>query len=189
MTPRTLNRLKLIGIGVLSALPVIASYLFYWFWTPQQHTNYGTLVDPPQLLPEVELRMPNGEALVSSGLRGRWILVAIDSGRCGPRCQEKLWQMRQVRLAQGKEMNRIERVWLIDDDQPADEKTVQTYAGLWLGRSTRAIVAALPVDTSLRDHVYLVDPLGNVMLRFPRDAEPKRMINDITRLLKYSGTG
>ena len=188
MTPRNLNRLKLIGIGVLSALPVIASYLLYWFWTPEHHTNYGTLLEPHPL--QIELRALNGEAFDFEKLRGRWILLVTDSALCGPRCQEKLWLIRQVRQAQGKEMHRIERAWLIDDGYEPDIRTVQRYAECAIARGpAQAIAAALPSDTSPRDHIYLIDPLGNLILRFPPNPEPKQIIRDLTRLLKYSRSG
>lgn len=189
MTPRTRNRLKLVGIGALAALPVVASYVLYWFWTPGAHTNYGTLLEPRRL-PDVELQAADGEPFSFASLRGRWILLVVDGGGCGPRCQEKIWQVRQIRQAQGKEMNRVERVWLIDDGEPADTRTVQAYPGMHVARAGMGLIgAALPAQTTARDHVYLVDPLGNVMLRFPPAAEPKRMIADLARLLKYSRTG
>ena len=189
MTPRTVNRLKLIAIGLLAALPVVASYLLYWFWTPERHTNYGTLLEL-RPLPQIELRKLDGEMFEFSKLRGRWILLVIDGGRCGPRCQERLWQIRQVRQAQGKEMNRIERVWLIDDEHTPNAEIVQAYPGLWIVRGpVEAIVAQLPAEIAPPEHVYLIDPHGNPMLRFPRDPEPKQMIRDLARLLKYSRSG
>jgi hypothetical protein len=98
--------------------------------------------------------------------------------------------MRQVRLAQGKEMNRLERVWLIDDGAKPDPAVLQAHTGLWVALGTeQAIAAALPAERSSREHIYLIDPLGNLMLRFPRDAEPKPMIRDLVRLLKYSRSG
>jgi hypothetical protein len=181
--------LKLVGIGVLATLPVIASYVLYWFWTPEKHVNYGALLEPRPLA-RIPLRTLEGEAFDFEKLRGHWILLVTDGGKCGPRCQEKLWQVRQVRQAQGKDLHRIERVWLIDDGETPDAETPQAHAGLLIARGpVEAIADALPAQKSPREHVYLVDPLGNLMLRFPRDADPKRMIKDLTRLLKYSGTG
>jgi len=98
--------------------------------------------------------------------------------------------MRQVRQAQGKEMDRVERVWLIDDSEKPDVSILQALPGLWVARgSAQAISAALPAERSSREHVYLIDPLGNLMLRFPPDADPRQMINDLARLLKYSRSG
>ena len=189
MTPRTLNRLKLLGIGALAALPVLGSYLLYWFWLPQQHTNYGTLIEPRRL-PGDGLEHLDGKPFALDELRGRWVFVVADSGDCGKPCEEKLWKIRQVRQAQGKEMGRIERVWLVDDDRAPSPRLVQDYAGIWFVRGGgKPALAALPAERTVRDHIYLVDPLGNLMLRFPENAEPKRMIKDLGRLLKYSRIG
>lgn len=189
VSARTRNRWKLVGIGILAAAPVVASYLLYWYWTPDQHTNYGMLLEPHPLAP-IEVRTLDERPFDLAGLRGRWILLATDAGKCGPRCQEKLWKMRQVRQAQGKEMDRVERVWLIDDSEKPDVSILQALPGLWVARgSAQAISAALPAERSSREHVYLIDPLGNLMLRFPPDADPRQMIKDLARLLKYSRSG
>jgi len=189
VSPRTINRLKLLGIGALAVAPVLGSYLLYWFWLPENHTNYGTLIEP-RLLPGAALKLVDGKPFGFEQLRGRWAFVVVDGGDCGAHCQAKLWTIRQVRQAQGKEMSRVERVWLIDDDTAPSAEVVRDYAGTWFVRSnSNPTLEALPAERSNRDHVYLVDPRGNVMLRFPQNAGPKLMIKDIGRLLKYSRIG
>jgi cytochrome oxidase Cu insertion factor (SCO1/SenC/PrrC family) len=189
VSPRTINRLKLLGIGALALAPVLGSYLLYWFWLPENHTNYGTLIEP-RSLPSAAMTLTDDKPFGFEQLRGRWVFVVVDGGDCGARCQEKLWTIRQVRQAQGKEMGRVERVWLIDDDKAPSAEVVRDYAGTWFVRSrSNPTLAAFPAERSNRDHVYLVDPRGNVMLRFPKDPEPKLMIKDIGRLLKYSSIG
>lgn len=189
MTPRNLNRLKLIGFGALAAVPVLASYLLYWFWYPQQHVNYGALLEP-RVLPGAALRTLDGEPFSLEALRGRWIMLAVDGGKCGPRCQQKLWHMRQVRQAQGKELDRIERVWIVDDEAIPDGGLAAEYHGTRIVRDAPgAIVSQLPAERSVHDHVYLIDPLGNLMLRFPATPDARRMIKDLGRLLRYSRTG
>jgi len=189
VSPRTINRLKLLGIAALAVAPVLGSYLLYWFWLPQQHTNYGTLIEPKPL-PSVVLERTDGKPFAFPELKGRWVLVAVDGGVCGTKCEEKLWKMRQVRQAQGKELGRIERVFLLDDEGLPDARIGQDYAGTTLVRGKGSpLVAAFPAQGSAREHIYLVDPLGNLMMRFPPDAEPKRMIKDLGRLLKYSRAG
>lgn len=189
MTPRTRNLLKLAGIGMVAIAPIVGSYLLYYFWLPSRHTNYGTLVSP-RPLPTASMRLADGTEFSLSRLRGHWTLVAVDAGGCGPDCEKKLWKIRQVRRTQGKEMGRVERVWLIDDGQTPAARMVSEHEGMWfVTGGTDAAVRALPAPKSPRDHIYLVDPLGNVMLRFPPHAEPKGMVKDITRLLKYSRVG
>jgi hypothetical protein len=98
--------------------------------------------------------------------------------------------MRQVRRAQGKNMDRIERVWLISDDAPLDPAVTQAFEGTYFVRAAGgSVLREGPLANESAGHIYLVDPLGNVMLRFPRDADPTRMRRDIERLLKVSQVG
>lgn len=189
MTPRTLNRLKLLGIGAIAVAPVLGSYLLYWFWAPDRFTNYGTLIEP-KLAPQAVLEAIGGEPFAFEQLRGRWIFVTTDGGKCEAVCEAKLWKMRQVRQAQGKELGRIERVFLLEDGELPSEHVRSEYKGTWFVRAgSTKLPDFLPAPQTARNHIYLIDPLGNLMLRFPEDADPKLMIKDVTRLLKYSRAG
>ena len=100
--------------------------------------------------------------------------------------------MRQLRLAQGKDMDRIERVWLITDKQPLDTMIMREFDGTHLLRADpQRVKAWLPVDagTVVSDHLYMIDPLGNLMMRFPKDADPNKIKKDLERLLKASRIG
>jgi hypothetical protein len=190
VTPTTRNRLKLLGIAAVAIAPIVGSYLLYWFWLPGQQTNYGTLISP-RSVPEMSVPLVDGTAFSMKQLRGRWALVVVDSGECAKECQEKLWKIRQVRLTQGKEMGRIERVWLIDDDRPPSAELLTEHAGAWAVKALPGplLSAVEAKGRNPRDHIYLVDPLGYVMMRFPPAAEPRGMMKDLGRLLKYSRTG
>ncbi len=96
--------------------------------------------------------------------------------------------MRQSRLAQGDNADRIERVWLVAGSGAPPAELARLYEGAVVARTAPELAAALP-GTEARDHIYLIDPRGNLMLRFPKDADPKRMIGDLKRLLKYSSAG
>lgn len=131
-----------------------------------------------------------GEALSLQSLRGRWVFLAVDSGQCDAECETKLWKMRQVRQAQGKELGRIERVMLLEDAEVPNENLRREYQGTWFVNADDSRLRNLLIaPQSARRHIYLIDPLGNLMLRFPEDADPKLMIKDMTRLLKYSRVG
>lgn len=189
MNQTTRNRLKLLGIAALSALPVVASYALYWFWEPSSHSNYGALVTA-RPLPAVQGRLTDGATFDLTQVRGRWVMLSLDSGACEAACRQKLWVMRQVRRAQGKEMDRVERVWIVDDARPVDTELAREHGGLWIaGADASALIASLAPDGVARDHIWLVDPLGNVMMRFPTDVEPRGMLKDLKRLLKYSRIG
>jgi len=189
VTPRNLNRLKLLGIAALAVLPVAGSYLLYWFWSPHNQVNYGMLVEP-RALPEAGLTLVDGSAFSFRQLRGRWVLLTVDAGDCDKGCRDKLWKMRQVRLTQGKDANRIERAWLVDDATEPAPAVLSEYDGTWAIRARSSpVLAALPAAGDARAHIYLVDPQGYVMLKFPPDADPRAMMKDIGRLLRYARTG
>lgn len=176
-------------IVLLTTAPVAASYLIYYFWQPAHTVNYGDLIGP-LALPDPALTLADGAPFRLSQLRGKWVLVSVDSGGCGVHCDEKLLYMRQLRLTQGKDADRVERVWLITDDLAPRAESVANYPGTWLVRAAATGLSALfPAQGAVSDHIYVVDPLGNLMLRFPREPDPRRMIKDLSRLLRASQIG
>lgn len=176
-------------IIAVAAAPVVASYLAYYFWPPAGTVNYGDLLEP-RPLPDPQLALADGTPFQLSRLKGKWVLVSVDSGNCDERCARKLLYMRQLRLTQGKDMDRVERAWLISDDALPRPDALVSYQGTWVVRAAgTGLLDTFPAPVSAADHIYLIDPLGNLMLRFPRDPEPKRMIKDLSRLLKTSGIG
>ena len=183
------NRTNLWLIGVLCVAPVIASYIAFYFAGPAAHTNYGELLET-RPLPDTRLQLTDGTAFELSRLKGKWILLMVDAGGCDEFCRRKLFTLRQLRLTQGRGMERIERTWLISDDVIPPAAAVSAYQGTWLIRAAGSeLLKQLPVARSSVDHIYIVDPLGNLVLRYPRDADPSRIIKDLTRLLKTSRIG
>ena len=184
------GRIELLLILLLCAMPVVAAYIAFYFWQPRQGImNYGELL-PPRPLPDVAMQLVDGRAFRMSELRGKWVLLQVDSAACNQNCRQKLYYLRQVRLTQGKNMQRIERAWIIDDSGTPQQDVMKEYAGTWLIRGAgSALLAALPAAESAKDHIYVVDPMGNLMLRFPRNADPSKMVKDISRLLKVSQIG
>ncbi|MGN6388611.1 MAG: SCO family protein [Burkholderiaceae bacterium] len=188
------GRWKLFAVLAVCAAPMIASYLAYYVIKPEGRTNYGALIDPrAHPIPEALTgRTLDGKPASLQDFHGKWILLQVGSGDCDAACQKKLFAMRQLRLIQGREMDRIERVWLITDDQPIDTLLLREYDGTRFVRVDPTTVRAwLPADAGTRpsDHLYMIDPLGNLMMRFPKDADPNRVKKDIARLLRASGIG
>jgi hypothetical protein len=181
-----LRTLALIFLVCLA--PFVASYLVYYLWPPQSRMNYGSLIDP-RPLPEAPLARLDGSRFQFAELRGHWVMLQIHASACPDVCRRKLYHMRQVRLTQGKERGRIERVWLVRDDGPIDPALLHEYEGTHLVRAPGPLISAFPAERDPEDHIYLIDPLGNLMLRFPKDAEPSRMKKDLERLLKVSTVG
>ena len=183
------GRLSLLLIAAVAAAPLIAAYTMFHFWRPTAFTNYGQLL-PPTRIADVSIRQADGSDFTLDALKGKWVLLIVDSGTCDAFCRRKLYQMRQVRLTQGKDMDRIERTWLVDDEARPSGDLVAEYQGTRIVAARGSLLLSrLPADISVRDHIYIVDPLGNVMMRYPRDADPSRIKKDVTRLLKVSGVG
>jgi hypothetical protein len=183
---RNRNKAKLWLVLALCAAPIGASYLAYYFWTPTLYVNHGELLTPLQL-PDAPLTYLDGRATRVSELRGEWVLLVADSGACDEHCTRKLTYIRQVRLAQGKEKERVERMWLVTDESTPDPALLAQHPELIVVRGpTRELQAALPAARSAADYIYVVDPLGNLMMRYPPDADPRRMLKDVSRLLRHS---
>ena len=173
------GRAKFVLLGAFFLLPALAGTLAWWLdLAPGTAANYGTLL-PPRPLALAPL----------AALKGRWVLVQFDGGACDAGCERKLYLMRQVRRAQGREMQRVERLWLLTDAVPPGAALRAAIEGTVLAPAGANGAAAFPAERTVRDHIYLVDPLGNLMMRFPREPDPARVIKDLQRLLKVSSFG
>jgi hypothetical protein len=160
---------KLLLIALVCAAPLVLGTIAYLMrWAPGGPSNYGELLAPKEV--------PGFGAH-----RGKWVLVSFDRALCNPYCERKLYLMRQVRRAQGKDMDRVERLWIVTDGGKPRPELLPGIAGTGFADLPATQFPGNPVD-----HIYLVDPFGNLMMRFPRDPEPSKMIKDLQRLLKYS---
>lgn len=190
------------------AAPVIASYALYFWVRPDGRTNYGELIEPQRDLPPGLLTSLGGGTAEWTQWRGRWILLTTAPGECPADCIQRLYVMRQVRLTTGKDQDRIERVWLLTNDHAPDPALIAQHSGLQVVRSQSVGVDPRLIDSfppavdqrpvaaqsgsgqeSNSGHIFVVDPLGHVMMRFPLDVDPNRMKKDIARLLRASRVG
>jgi hypothetical protein len=190
------GRWRMLAVLLLCAAPVIASYLMYYVVRPEAHTNYGELIAPQRAMPtEAGLQTLAGKDATLTQLRGNWLLVSVDSGVCDKRCTDKLYWMRQLRTSLGKERNRLDRVWLIDDENAVSKELMNTYAGTYTLRMNPSLADNIkrkwlitPASTRIQDHLYLIDPQGNAMMRFPKDADANKIKRDISKLLRASAS-
>lgn len=168
---------KLLAIFAVCAAPLVLGTLAYVFrWTPGSSGNYGELIAPQALA------VPPFDRL-----RGKWLLVAFDSAACDTACERKLYYMRQVRKAQGKDQDRVERLWLLTDAGTPRRELLAAIEGTQIVRADASLERLFPGRAT--EHIYVVDPIGNLMLRFPPQPDPSKMLKDLQRLLKYSRIG
>jgi hypothetical protein len=193
--PRTtLGRWKMILVMLICASPVIASYFTYYVVRPDNRRSFGELVEPQLPLPDLAATGLQGKTVNLRALKGQWLLVSVGSGDCDQACAHNLYLQHQLRESLGKERDRVDWVWLIPDDQPVSAKMQSLTAGATVLRvpaaALQAWLQAAP-GRALADHLYLVDPMGNWMMRFPPRlgldgaAKAKR---DVERLLRASAS-
>jgi len=183
------QKLIILGVGLVSIFPIAAALFFYYVSPPAARMNHGDLLQPTPL-PAKPLTLVGGGEFRFDQLKGKWLLLQIDSGRCEARCREKLYAMRQIRLAQGKDMVRLERVWLLSDEIRPTPDLFADYEGTVVLRAAGSEAASmLPAPGDRTAHIYVIDPQGNLMMRFPEKPDPTRMIKDLQRLLRPSRIG
>ena len=193
-------RLALLALVVLFLSGVVAAWALYISgWRPSATKNYGELVQPARPLADVALQDMSGKPARVSQLRGRWTLVYFGPAECLKPCTDNLHKMRQLVLAQGREAHRVRRLVVVTDPRATDwlRYTLADYVGteVWNGPVTavRELAAqfTLPVGGPLDNlhRIYVVDPLGNLMMSYPADAELRRMNKDIGLLLRTSQVG
>jgi hypothetical protein len=190
---RTRNgRLKMLLVLLVCAAPVVASYFTYFVIRPQARTNYGTLILPTRSMPELGLRRLDGSAVATDSLKGQWLLIVVGPARCDAACDRRLFMQRQLREMLGKDRDRLDKLWLVTDGaQPGAELRAAAESApamQILQADARAVSAWLmPEPGHAQDeHLYLVDPLGEWMMRVPADPDPARVKRDLERLLRAS---
>lgn len=188
------GRLKMLMVLLICAAPVIASYFTYYVIRPEGRRNFGELIDPQRPLPEQAARALNGEAVNLRALKGQWLLVNVGGGQCGEACVQRLYQQRQLRESLGRDKERLDRVWLVSDEAPVPEALHAGLVGATVWRVPQAALAQWLAPASghaLEEHLYLVDPLGNWMMRFPANmdmAGASKAKRDLERLLRATAS-
>lgn len=195
---RSRNLRTLAALAALFFLPLLASGWLYYgtSWRPGGHINHGELIQPPRPLPRVDLtRVPIGGDTAPAGptlFRSNWTLVYVGDGSCDASCRGTLYVMRQTRLALGTDMTRLERVFLVTADCCAKDFLAREHAGITVFDATGAAGAMLlsRFPTGDRTHtLFVVDPLGNLMMRYDVRRDPRGLLVDLKRLLELSQIG
>jgi cytochrome oxidase Cu insertion factor (SCO1/SenC/PrrC family) len=191
MTPplKSRGRRTLLLLALVCTAPVVASYVAYYWFPPAGRVNYGVLLDARPIT-DIAGTLPDGARFQLSDYRGRWVFLVAESGACEEACQRTLYATRQARTIQGREQDRVVRIWLQATGAPAvAPQLLAQHPGLVVARIDANQWAGLRAFIDPPQDIYLIDPLGNVVLRYPVDPDIKRMAKDLERLLRASRIG
>jgi len=193
--------LPLVLVFLCTLAPIVAAFVLYYNpqWWPEETSNYGTLIDPQRPMPsaqELQLTTLDGQPFDLQSLKGKWLLVSVGEAACPESCARKLFITRNSHASQGKNVDRLMRVWFITDDAEVPAKVLEAYRGTVMVRArpeqlarfllARDTVAGQP---GLLDPIWVIDPLGNLMLQFPANADGVSVRKDISKLVYNSRIG
>lgn len=197
LSPRRTSsgRRKMLLVLAVCAMPVVVSYFTYFVIRPEGRTNYSEFVTPPREVPAaLPLQELNGQTVSAASLRGQWLVVAVAGGACDALCERHLVLQRQLIETLGREKGRVDKVWLIPDEATPTAALIQAIGAVQPPTVLRAPAEALAQWLSpaegrrLDEHLYLVDPMGQWMMRTPVNPEPARLKRDLERLLRASSS-
>ncbi len=187
-------RLKLLLVMLVCVAPILASYFTYYVIRPEGRRNFGQLIEPQRPLPAITAKTLAGVDVDLPSLKGQWLLVSVASGRCDAVCEKHLYLQRQLLTSLGKDRERFDWIWFVGDDEPIRPDLLPALKDATVLRVPQAQLDAwLQAESNhaLRDHLYVVDPLGNWMMRFPAKLDTTGAVNakrDLERLAKASAS-
>lgn len=188
------GRWKMLGVLCICAAPVIASYFTYYVVRPEGRRNYGELINPQRAIPDLTAHTLEGGPVSLASLKGQWLLVSVAGADCDTTCQKHLYLQRQLRESLGKEKDRMDWVWLINDAATPPQvlaPALQKATVLRLDAAALDAWLAPAEGHQLAEHLYVVDPMGNWMMRFPAAMDSNgaaKAKRDLERLLRASAS-
>jgi hypothetical protein len=193
---RRRNGRTLLLLAAVFFLPLALSFVMYYggTWRPAARVNHGELIIPARPLPRFSLPvkegMPAGAAW--TGFGGRWSLVYVGDGGCEESCRQALVLIRQTRLSLNNEMTRVQRVFLATGRCCNGPYLAQDHPGLIVldaaAPAATSLLLAFPANKSASS-VFVVDPLGNLMMRYDVGDNPRGLLQDLQKLLRLSHIG
>lgn len=204
--PAKLNRgrITILLVFLTCALPIAAAFYLYFFDKPEGTNNYGTILDPQVNVSTDVFKNINGDDFTMQQVADKWVLIQVISINCDEVCQNTMYFQRQARASKGKEQGRIERVVFVTDDGPLETLLLRQFPDVHFVRASEdQLKSWLPLEQGIvgnkgsadigtvRDHVFVADPLGHVMMRFPPNntLQFDKFRKDVSRLLWASNIG
>jgi hypothetical protein len=174
------GRRTLLLLFLICLAPLVAAYVAFYVWRPTSQTSHGTVISPAQALSIASLQTIDGKPLAPA-MHLKWVLALRAPSSCDEPCKRQLYYMRQMRTMQAADMDRVGRLWVFDDGGKPDPKLLAEHSGLLVVNNAGLAGALGPAG-----QIALIDPRGNLMMRFPENADPKGIVSDLQKLLKYS---
>ena len=191
---RARNLRTVLALAALFLLPVAASFWLYYGvgWRPAGHTNHGELIEPARPLPAASFPAADGHGVVSNVFSGQWALVYVGDGACDASCRRVLYVMRQTRAALNNDMSRVKRVFLVTSGCCDRAYLAGEHPGLTAldasGAEAQRLLGRFP-DADRASTLFIVDPLGNLMMRYDARRNPRGLLEDMKKLLRLSHIG
>ena len=188
------GRWQMLLLALVCAAPVIASYYSYYVARPEAMRSFGELIEPQRPLPTASATDLSGRPVELTSLKGQWLLLSVAGGACDAACENNLYLQRQLREGLGKDKDRLDWVWLVSDDARLPEALLPALGQATVLRVPPAVLAdwlAPAAGQALTEHLYVVDPMGHWMMRFPAGLDKAgagRAKRDLERLMRASSS-
>lgn len=196
---RSSNRIKIVMVAVIFLAPVVAATVLKLSgWRPAETGNYGELIQPARPLENVEFRTPGGGRVAISDYQHKWLMVTFVTGACDKLCEQNIYKMRQVHASTGKFYKRVKRLLVITSKASSKlQNIMKAYPDMAVATGPDKAIRNLGNQLRTNDgtalnglnRIYLIDPLGNFMMTYDRNADPSKMRRDLGRLLRVSHIG
>jgi len=194
------GRRQLLALAALFFVPLAVAFWMYYGpagWRPSGDASKGDLIEPARPLAEISLTTMDGKATTPTVLRGKWTMLYVGDGLCDDRCRKALYLTRQSRIALNKDMDRVQRVFLVTQRCCDREFLTAEHPDLIVARvddtASAALLEPFPtydgVPIADAGRIYLVDPLGNLLMTYAPTAPDKALLTDIKKLLRLSHIG
>ena len=190
----SMGRFNMLLVLLACAAPVVASYITYYWVRPEARRNFGELIQPTRAIPPIEVERLDGNKMALTDLKGQWLLVSVSGAACDAACQQHLYLQRQILVGLGKERPRTEWLWLVNDKAEVPKSLLPALEEATVLRiDPQALAQWLQPEANkkLEDHLYMVDPMGEWMMRFPAQLNTEGALKakrDMERLLRASAS-
>lgn len=167
-------------------------YLHNSHFFPKASTQHGYLIQPPLSLSQLPLYDTKHQPFNPQKLQGKWILLFVGADECKALCIKNLYQLQQIHIATGKNQSRVLRVRLSFDTENPSSFEIPGLLHLLIDKKQFAnFIASQPTKTLALSlaAIYLVDPLGNVIMSYTLDTNPSGILKDLKHLLGVSQIG